>query len=227
MPHIILRVLAASLLLACNSYKSKLQRPSEGMVLPASIDYAFVNAKVFTPYCAECHSLAGGNKGGINLETYERVITNLSGFEESVFINQSMPPKKSGGPLGDYELQILRLWIAAGTPSSASAPPSPPVNEPELMAATWKDIYEKILVPKCIGCHSPGEKAEDYPLTDRDYVIDPANLMIVPGQPEESELYYSITRQDKRIMPPPKTGVQLSPQEIDAIRLWIFNGAKD
>lgn len=233
------------LLGACNSYKSKLKPlPGESLTL-TSISYQFVNAKVFTTRCLECHSSVGGNKGDVNLETYEAVVSQIHDIEEVVFGDQSMPPKKAGGPLGTYEKSILRLWIDAGVPREAGEPlPAPPTaGDPEVtptpkpeptpsgefesIAPTWLEISQKIFQPKCLKCHSEGEKAEDYPLTDMTYVIDPANLMVVPGDPESSELYISIVRQDKKVMPPPKTGIKLTPQEIEAVRLWILNGAKD
>lgn len=236
-------VLLASCFVGCNSYKAKIQNVDKGPLNVASINYQFVNAQVFEPHCVLCHGLAGGNKGDINLETYENVLANLTGIEEAVFIEESMPPKKAGGPLPAYEKSILRMWIDAGAPKEvAEVPQNPepgptpeptpevsptPIAEPEIVAATWMDIYTKILEPKCISCHAVGEKAEDYPLKDKTYVADPDNLMVIPGDPENSEIYLSITRQDKRKMPPPKTNVTLSTQEIDAIKNWILSGAKD
>lgn len=242
-------LIAALAVMACNSYKSKLQPQDGGNVTPASIDYAFVNAKVFEPHCVRCHSLAGGNKGDVNLETYENVIANLAHIETVSLVDISMPPKRAGGPLGAYEQGILKLWIQAGAPhdaatepvptpapapSPAPAPELPPPAEPTpapapapIVEPTWDSIYANILEPKCVKCHQAGEKAEDYPLTDRAYVTDEANLLLKAGNPDESDIYTAITRQDKRTMPPPKTGVTLSQQEKDAIRTWILNGAKD
>ncbi|WP_413290426.1 c-type cytochrome domain-containing protein [Bdellovibrio sp. HCB337] len=241
------------LLTACNSYVSKKAPVSEETVTPASISYQFVNTKVLAPRCIECHSASGGDDGDVNLETYENVVSHLPEIAETVFIDESMPPKKAGGPLGAYEKSVLRMWIDAGAPREAGAAPAPvptptpdpetppppgppegtpppqptPLPTPEFVDPTWQDISKKIFEPKCISCHKPGEKAEEYPLSDMAYVVNPANLMVVAGNPEDSELYISVTRQDKRVMPPPKTGVTLSPQEIDAIRIWILNGAKD
>ena len=235
-------------LTACNSYKSKLKTSEEGPLSAASIDYQFVVIKVLEPHCIRCHDLAGGNKGDVNLETYENVRSHLAGIAETTLLDESMPPKKAGGPLAAYEKSILKMWIDMGAPRDAADLPEPapeptpvatpeptptpvveptPITEPEIIAATWLDIYDKILKPKCVECHSEGEKAEDYPLHDKAYVIDPKNLMVVPGDAEGSEIYISITRQDKRKMPPPKTGVTLSSAEIEAIKTWILNGAKD
>lgn len=234
-------LLVALALTACNSYKSKLQPQNQDMVLPSSIDYAFVSDKVFSPHCVRCHNIASGNKGGVNLETYENVIANLQAIEDTALIEKSMPPSRAGGPLGEYEQNVLKLWLDSGAPRDAhSGPANPtpaptpmePVEEPSTGAAPlveprWDSIYTHIIEPKCVSCHQVGAKAEEYPLTERTYVIDESNLMIKAGNPEGSELYTSIMRTDRRMMPPAKTGVTLSEQEKDAVRIWILNGAKD
>ncbi|MGZ3796234.1 MAG: c-type cytochrome domain-containing protein [Pseudobdellovibrionaceae bacterium] len=230
-------------LLACNSYKSKVNGEPQEDITPASINYAFVNAKVFQPKCFKCHSLAGGNKGDVNLETYENVLAKLGDIQNEVFVEGSMPPAEAGGPLGEYEKNVLKMWIDAGTPRTAGEGPAPlpapspapkptdpvtpPVNDPEVIGANWNEISKKVFEPKCIKCHQAGEKAEDFPLTDKDWVSNPANEMIKPGEPDKSPLYVAITRRDRKVMPPPKTGMTLSTQEKDAIKNWILNGAKD
>jgi len=245
-----LLLLTFCLFLGCNSYKEKTAGPDEGPLNLSSIDFQFVSSKVLGPRCVRCHSLAGGDKGDVNLETYENVVAHLAEIEESVFREDSMPPRRAGGPLTAYEKNILRLWIDARAPEEnhggESTPPSnptpipapspsptpgvplpPPADSGEPVAPTWEAIYEKIFAPKCIRCHAEGEKAGDYPLQDKAFVSDPANLLVVPGDYENSEIYMSITRQDKRRMPPPKTGLTLTSQEIEAIKIWILNGAKD
>jgi uncharacterized membrane protein len=234
--------LLAGGVVACNSYKSKIKSADQEPLNAASINYKFVREKVFEPHCIRCHSTSGGDKGDVNLETYDQVIANLKTIEETVFIDQSMPPAKAGGPLAAYEKSVLRMWIDVGAPLEATQPgPSPTPNGtpepteplptpsmgPEVVESTWADIYAKIIEPKCIKCHAEGEKAEDYPLTDQAYVVDPANLLITPGNPDESEIFKSVMRTDKRTMPPVKTGMTLNDVEKSAIKLWILNGAKD
>lgn len=238
----ILILFAAVSLVACNSYKSKMPARGEDQVTPASIDYAFVNAKVFEPHCVRCHSVAGGNKGDVNLESYENVIANLADIEATALVDMTMPPKRAGGPLGAYEQGVLRMWIEAGAPLNAHTPaeptptPTPLPAEPSptpdgkpavIVEPTWDSIYANILEPKCVRCHREGRKAEEYPLTDRAYVVDEANLLLKAGDPDQSELYTSVIRQDKRMMPPAKTGMVLTEQAKEAIRIWILNGAKD
>jgi mono/diheme cytochrome c family protein len=250
MSHKILILTTLLLTLGCNSYKSKLS-DQETNVMPESIDYAFVNAKVFQPYCIRCHSTAGGNEGDVNLETYASVLENIDAVREEAVEKREMPPKKAGGALSEFPHEVLRLWIDAGAPVSgqthkpeASPTPSPtpetnppanppvepapgPVEEPVL--PTWDDIYTKILSKKCIECHQAGKKAEDVPFTDRNYVIDPQNDIVTPGNPEQSTIIHALTREDKKRMPPPppKSNYTVSPQEIEAIKTWIKNGAKD
>jgi mono/diheme cytochrome c family protein len=231
--------------MGCNSYVSKLPAPQEIPIDAASIDYAFVNTKVFEPYCVRCHSDAGGNKGDVNLETYESVVSALTEIENVVFVERKMPPKRAGGPLSGYPLEVLKAWIEAGAPVVAGKPqqkpppttttpqptptPTPPVMPPPpiVVEPTWADISSKIFQAKCVKCHSEGGKAEDDPLTDQSYVINPQNLILVPGKPEESAIIKAITREDNKRMPPAKTGMTLSPQEIETIQTWILNGAKD
>jgi len=242
--RLFLKVILSATLLACNSYKSKLKPTTQEPLNAASINYQFVHEKVFEPFCIRCHGGEKGEKGDVNLRTYEQVIANLKTIEEVVFIDQSMPPEDEGGPLAAYEQSVLRMWIDVGAPREASPSnplpsptPSPTPEEaeplptptigPDFVDPTWADIYNKIFEPKCIKCHADGKKAEDYPMTDQAYVIDPANLMVTPGNPDESEIYKSIIRNDKRKMPPPKENMTLNDVEIAAIKLWILNGAKD
>lgn len=84
-----------------------------------------------------------------------------------------------------------------------------------------------ILVDRCFSCHGPDSAARqaDLRLDRRDDAI--ARGAIVPGKPEESELYRRITSQDDHErMPPPSTKKVLNPSEIEMLRRWIENGAE-
>ena len=292
----ILILTAALSLVACNSYKSKIHNEDTGPITASAIDYQVVHDQIFAPYCLCCHSASGGNKGDVNLETYQNVIDNLDDIKTAVLVKQAMPPKRAGGPLASNLQQLLSTWINAGAPLDAGAvtptptpapivtptpvaspspsvtpaldaspspslspspvvpsvspSPSPsssagdqttqpppvatnpptqpsPITIPGIVLPTWQDISDKIFNQKCIRCHSVGKKAEDDPLTDRDYVVDPKNQLVIAGHPEQSDLIKAITRQDSKRMPPAKTGLTLSDQEINAIQTWILNGAKD
>jgi len=75
------------------------------------------------------------------------------------------------------------------------------------------------------GCHDPGTAEDDVILTDYQNIIQTGE--IVPGNPEESEVYENITEDDPdKIMPPPPNE-PLSSEQISMIRTWIEQGAKN
>ena len=112
-------------------------------------------------------------------------------------------------------------WLRAPAAGDGAQPPPVVFN---------RDI-RPILSDNCFTCHGPDQAKrqadlrldlEESALADRD-----GRRVIVPGKPEESELYWRITadRAGER-MPPAKSGKQLTRQQIDLIRRWIAEGAK-
>ena len=88
-----------------------------------------------------------------------------------------------------------------------------------------------ILSANCFQCHGPDEKHRkaDLRLDVRKGAF--ADLggyyAIVPGKPDESELYLRLIEEDSvSRMPPPKSHKSLTADEIDLIRRWIEQGAK-
>src|SRR5262249_56794196 len=50
--------------------------------------------------------------------------------------------------------------------------------------------------------------------------------IVVPGKPDESELFLRITAEDDEDrMPPPTAGKRLAPDQVERIRRWIQQGA--
>jgi len=86
--------------------------PAPAAPAPAKADYASVKAAILDPSCIGCHSAAGRNRGGINLETYENVKKGLDAVVAEINSN-SMPPS---APLS-AELKLrLKEWVDAGAP---------------------------------------------------------------------------------------------------------------
>ncbi|WP_152052316.1 PSD1 and planctomycete cytochrome C domain-containing protein [Tautonia marina] len=87
-----------------------------------------------------------------------------------------------------------------------------------------------ILSDTCVRCHGPdaSQRAADLRLDTAEGAL--ADLggyaAIVPGKPEESELYLRIAEEvaDFR-MPPADSGKSLSAEQIELIRQWIAQGA--
>lgn len=84
-----------------------------------------------------------------------------------------------------------------------------------------------ILSENCFHCHGPDEKTREAKLrldTRKGALKMDA---IVPGKPEDSEVIYRITTNDKDdLMPPPEHHLELSKEEITTLTRWIKEGAE-
>jgi hypothetical protein len=133
----------------------------------AALDYETVHTAVFAPSCTSCHSSAGGNSGGVNLENYASVFSNAARVKAAVS-DGSMPP--SGQPsLSETQKNLVLDWIDSGSPQASSPGPTPstptppaptptptpaPTPAPSPGALTFQQVYTDVLQPKCISCHS-------------------------------------------------------------------------
>lgn len=86
-----------------------------------------------------------------------------------------------------------------------------------------------ILTRHCTACHGGVKEAGDISFIYRAKAIktgDSGQPAIVPGKPELSEMVRRINSTDPdEVMPQPKHGPPLSPEEIDLIERWIAAGA--
>lgn len=89
----------------------------------AAVDFATVQRVVFQPYCVRCHSQAGGNRGGINLETYAAA-KSAAQMANSAVQSGSMPPS---GTISPAAKTTLATWVQAGAPQASGeiAGPAP------------------------------------------------------------------------------------------------------
>ncbi|MEQ9409386.1 MAG: DUF1549 domain-containing protein [Fuerstiella sp.] len=86
-----------------------------------------------------------------------------------------------------------------------------------------------ILQANCLGCHQPARAGGAYIMTDFASLSgagESGDAAIVPGKPDESYLVSQITPTDGSAAMPQK-GKPLSDVEINLIRRWIAEGAKD
>lgn len=88
-----------------------------------------------------------------------------------------------------------------------------------------------ILSDNCFACHGPDDKERKAKLRFdiKEDAFKPAksgDYAIVPGNPAKSHLIERVTSKDPDdVMPPPKTGKKLTPQQIDLLKRWIAQGA--
>jgi hypothetical protein len=91
------------------------------------------------------------------------------------------------------------------------------VRAQERRVSFAKEI-EPIFDKSCRTCHGTSVQMSKLSLTSRDAAL----RVLTPGSAEKSRLYRLISGQEKPSMP---MGGHLTPEEVEAIRLWIDQGA--
>jgi hypothetical protein len=93
-----------------------------------------------------------------------------------------------------------------------------------------RDIHP-ILSENCFACHGPDarQRKSELRLDKKEGLFAKAKhaVAVVPGEVAKSELATRVSSADPdEVMPPPKTGKKLSPQQIELLKRWIQQGAK-
>ncbi len=88
-----------------------------------------------------------------------------------------------------------------------------------------------ILADNCTQCHGPdeGKRKGDRRLDLREEALKEIDGVraIVPGKPEESDLYLRVVSKEKdEVMPPVKSKKTLKPEQIALLKQWIAEGAE-
>jgi cytochrome c553 len=115
---------------------------------------------------------------------------------------------------------ILASLTAVAWPAWAWLPAQEPVD--------FLREVKPILAEKCLVCHGPDEPEADLRLDTADGAFGDLGgyAAVVPGEREESELWYRITTDDgEDRMPPADHGEPLSATEQDVLGRWIDEGA--
>jgi serine/threonine protein kinase len=188
--------------------------------------------------CAQCHG-ADSNKIEKQLNVFDHAAL-LSGIRNIVVAGSpadsrliqriadgSMPPEEDEEELprvSEVELSILNDWIAGGAPKfPVENPdnPTPPVVPYSSIAADVRDILQL----RCYLCHKYDVARGGIKILNHRLLLT-VRKMVVPGLPEESELFHLITASvdDLRVMPPANQP-RLTLEEIETIRRWIVEGA--
>jgi WD40 repeat protein/mono/diheme cytochrome c family protein len=123
---------------------------------------------------------------------------------------------------------------AAALAALAVALPAAGADEPAAATAPTATVsYDRQVRPlfqaHCQGCHQPAKAGGDYVMTAFDRLVkggETGVAAIVPGKPDESYLVEQITPHDNKAeMPQGKP--PLAQAEVDLVRAWIEQGAKD
>ncbi len=101
------------------------------------------------------------------------------------------------------------------------APASPPAGKVD-----YNFQVRPLLADRCFVCHGPDEKKRKAKLRLDLPEVAFARRAIVPGKPDESAVIERITADDDMRMPPAKSNLSLSKDEIALLRRWIAEGAE-
>lgn len=160
------------LLVGCNIQKSNpldLRNPLDLEVPVLSSDqitFKVIQSQVFKDHCVSCHSEKSGNKGDVNLETYENVVKVAQAIRAEVF-NRTMPPRRLVDlKLSEAQIKLVIDWIDSGakehgeqgppSPIPPEVEPVPPVvdEEPVTGPFDFVEVFEKVIKVSCVKCHS-------------------------------------------------------------------------
>lgn len=151
----------------CNYNRSKLAPdgggPTGNDFNTANMDYKSVDQSVIGPRCASCHSVAGGNQGGVNLESYASIRSLIPQIFNRALEKRDMPPS---GPLSEREALMLKAWLELGAPERSSDVTEKPDPGFESGPVTWEAVRTKIFEKKCIECHQQPRPDGALDLTD-------------------------------------------------------------
>ncbi len=157
---------ALLLLVGCN-YGQQKSLQLEPLTAPttasASLSYKLVLERALQKSCVGCHSTPLGNKGGLNLETYENIFANKDEIRSRVS-GRTMPPA-SVPALSNEQVDLILAWIDSGAPRVPGDPPptpvelpvvEPPVVEPPVVEPpiSFDDVRTQVLQVSCTTCHA-------------------------------------------------------------------------
>lgn len=134
-----------------------------------------------------------------------------------------MPPPEDGNSLTQDEISVIRKWIELGIPNTDEPPPNTdPVDSGTPIKPTYSEIQRKIITPNCNNCHNSKGKAKDVPFETYEQIFRPK--LITPEKPNQSK-FYTVLIGNKPKMP--RKAPPLKKEEIEAIKIWIEQGAKE
>jgi mono/diheme cytochrome c family protein len=138
----------------------------------------------------------------------------------------SMPPEEEEVRLprvSEEELGILTDWVRGGAPPFGPAeagPAGPGAAPPSEWAARTKALFHD----RCYKCHRHDVAKGGIKILHHRLLVT-VRKVVVPGRPEDSELFGLLTTPDEDVRMPPAPAERLSPEEIATVRAWILEGA--
>ena len=88
------------------------------------------------------------------------------------------------------------------------------------LAAKTRAIFQE----RCYDCHKYDVARGGIKILHHRLLVS-VRKVVIPGRPEESELYQLLVSPNEDRRMPPEPGKRLSAEEIETIRQWIEEGA--
>jgi mono/diheme cytochrome c family protein/predicted Ser/Thr protein kinase len=187
--------------------------------------------------CLECHGRdPRGVKNNLHILDHQNLLDSARRIvvpgapEDSRLIQRiadgSMPPEEEEVRLprvSDEELALLKEWILGGAPSFGPAeadPADPAPAEHSEWAARTKALFHN----RCYKCHRYDVAKGGIKILHHRLLVT-VRKVVVPGRPEDSELFQLLTTTDEDARMPPAPARRLTPEEIATVRAWILEGA--
>ena len=129
-----------------------------------------------------------------------------------------LPTFEKKAPWRTHHTMKISLISSLLAPAALQATGTPPVD-------FVRDI-QPLLAARCVACHGPQRSAGNLALHTRETALkegDSGSRGIVPGKPEESEVFLRLVTNDHSELMP--RGGPLAPEQIAKIKLWISGGA--
>lgn len=121
-------------------------------------------------------------------------------------------------------MRFVLFLIAVGPSLAAVAQDAAPAAEP----VAFSKQVAPLLVKHCLACHGPQEAKSDYRVVSFEAALKPGasgEAVVVPGKPDESQLYLLIASTDADVRMP-KEADALPAEAVASVRRWIEEGAK-
>ncbi len=183
---------------------------------------------IFISNCAKsgCHD-AASRQDGVILDSYQNIFNTgdvrpgrpgNSDLYEVITENDPdkvMPPPPNAG-LSSAEIAMIRTWIEQGA-KNLSCGDSTIITGCQTANMSFAQDVQPILNTYCRGCHNSSSASGGIDLSSHTGVLGPAN---------SGQLYGAIAH-NAGFQPMPQGGNKLGDCQIDKIKAWIDQGAKD
>lgn len=188
---------------------------------------AFFDPKVL----ADAKSVTLGSKRNIKGNATQEVTYTLGGKTFTLYLDSKLGIARGFSlKSGDAESLILASEIAVldnalDASAFAFAPPAGATKiDPSVARELSFADVAPIFMRNCSSCHNSSRLTGGIDLTSYASIMKVSGL-VRPGDPDNSILYGAVSWTRGRSMPP--SGGKLPQSDIDAIRKWIADGAKN